>query len=175
MTKRNGFLVALGLALGASVAPSTAFAQTVLPAAPPVTVNYAFDIPLARVTPNPCTGGFTLISGTLHLALATTAGTAYQISAQLASDGNGIDALADGTPAGGTSQYLYGSDAGVSTTFPDGVPEYFETTLPINDFLIRDSLVETNDAYTMSTTLRLIFSNGLPSVPTLDSVSVACQ
>ena len=55
------------------------------------------------------------------------------------------------------------------------IPDRFQDATELNDFLIRDSLVETNDAYTMSTTLRLIVSNGLPSVPTLDSVSVACQ
>lgn len=175
MTARNRLAIAFGIVLGASasIAAPSAFAQLPLP---PATVNYSFDIPLARVTPNPCTGGFTLISGTLHLAVATTAGTAYQIVAQLASSGNGMDVSPDGTPVvGAPPPYLYGSDANVSTTFPDGVPEYVEQTMPINDFLVRDSLADTNDSYTMTTSLRLIFDNGLPTVPTLDSVSVACQ
>ena len=170
---RSRLFVAFSAALVAAVvlAASPAFAQV------PLTVNYTFDIPVAKITPNPCTGGFTLVSGTAHLAIgATTSTTGFQLRVKLGSVGNGIDVSSSGTPVvTGLAQYLYGSDVGATTTFPDGVPEYFERTVTVNDFLIRDSPIETNDSYTMNTTLRLIFSNGLPSVPVIDSVSVECQ
>ena len=174
MTTRNRLVIAFSVALGASasIAASSAFAQTT-----PVTINYTFDIPVAKVTPNPCTGGFTLVSGTAHLAMAAMTSTSgFQLGVKLASNGSGIDVSSTGTPlVSGLAQYLYDTGVGATTTFPDGVPNYFERTLTANDFLERDSPIETNDSYTMNTTLRLIFSNGLPSVPVLDSLSVQCQ
>ena len=174
MTTRSRLVIAFSVALGASasIAASSAFAQTI-----PVTINYTFDIPVAKVTPNPCTGGFTLVSGTAHLAIAATTSTSgFRLGVKLASTGSGIDASSTGTPlVSGLAQYLYDTEVGATTTFPYGVPEYFERTLTANDFLERDSPIETNDSYTMNTTLRLIFSNGLPSVPVLDSISVQCQ
>jgi len=179
VTTRKRLLIACSVVLGgsASTAASSASAQTTLPAAAPVTVNYTFDIPVVTVTPNPCTGGFTLISGRAHLAIAAmTSTTGFQVGVQLASTGTGIDVTSTGTPVvSGLPQYLYGTQVGATTTFPDGVPEYYERTLTASDLFERDSPIDTNDSYTMNTTLRLIFMNGLPSVPTLDSLSVSCQ
>ena len=184
MATRNRFFVAFSAVLVASVsfAGSSAYAQTVpvpVQTVPvPVTINYTFDLPLAKVTPNPCTNGFTLVSGTAHLALAaTTSSTGFQLAVQLGSTGNGIDVSPNGTPLvlGALPQYLYDSELNATTTFPEGVPEYYERTLTANDFLIRDSLFETNDSYVMNTTFRMVFSNGLPSVPVLESVEVACE
>ena len=184
MATRNRFFVAFSTVLVASVSlgGSSTYAQTVpvpVPTVPvPVTINYTFDIPLAKLTPNPCTNGFTLVSGTAHLVLAaTTSSTGFQLAVQLGSTGNGIDVSSNGTPLvmGALPQYLYDSELSTTTAFPEGVPEYYERTLTANDFLIRDSLFETNDSYVMNTTFRMIFSNGLPSVPVLESVEVACE
>ena len=170
---RRRLFVAFSATLVTAVvlAASPAFAQV------PLTVNYTFDIPVAKVTPNPCTGGFTLASGTAHLAIAATTSTSgFQLGVKLASTGSGIDTSSTGTPlVSGLAQYMYDTGVAATTTFPDGVPEYFERTLTANDFLERNSPIETNDSYTMNTTVRLIFSNGLMSVPVLDSISVQCQ
>src|SRR5205814_7776623 len=62
------------------VCSSDLFAQTL----PPTTVNYSFDVPLAKVIPNPCNGGFTLVNGTAHVAIAaTTSSTGFELAVGL--------------------------------------------------------------------------------------------
>jgi len=159
----------------ASLIASPAFAQTL----PPTTVNYSFDVPLAKVIPNPCNGGFTLVNGTAHVAIAaTTSSTGFELAVGLSGSGTGIDVSATGVPIiTSLPQYIYDSSFGATTTFPDGVPDYFERTLVANDYLIRNSTqFSTNDSYSMNTTFRLVFTNGSPAaVPVLESVSVACD
>src|SRR5437016_895177 len=41
-------------------------AQLVAPV--PITLNYAFSVPIAKVVPNSCTGGFVLVQGTMKLS-----------------------------------------------------------------------------------------------------------
>src|SRR5207237_6947029 len=71
----------------ASLIASPAFAQTL----PPTTVNYSFDVPLAKVVPNPCNGGFTLVNGTAHVAIAaTTSSTGFALAVGLSGSVNVI-------------------------------------------------------------------------------------
>jgi len=170
MKTRVSIAVATMILVGLTGSPLSA--QTAVP------INYAFDLPLAKVTSNPCTGGFTLVQGTAHLAIAASKSTSgFQLSVTLSGSGNGIDVSADGTPivVGAQPQYLYASRFGATTTFPEGVPQYFERTLIANDYLMRDSLTVTNDSYMLNSTFRLVFSNGLPSLPVLESVDVVCK
>lgn len=140
-------------------------------------VNYSFNVPIAKVLPNPCTGGFTLVNGTTTLAITALQQTAFQLKTSLTSSGSGKDVTVDGLPVifGALPDYEYSSDGSLIATFPDGIPSYFEHTLPMADFLVRDASTLTGDSYMMRTVLRLKFNNGIPSAPVLESISVACE
>jgi hypothetical protein len=142
-----------------------------------VSVNYSFKVPIAKVVPNPCTGGFTLLDGTASLAVTTVhqSTAPFQVKVALASSGRGQDALSSGIQLLGNPDYVYTSTASLTGTFPEGVPTYFEHTLTAVDFLVRDTPELTGDSYVMRTVVRLKLSNGLPAVPTLVSIAVVCD
>jgi hypothetical protein len=140
-------------------------------------VNYSFTVPIAKVVPNPCTNGFTLVTGALTLAISAVQQTAFQLTTALTSSGTGKDVTAAGLPLifGAGPDYQYSSDGSLIATFPDGIPTYFEGTMPMADFLVRDSPTLTGDSYVLRTVLRLKFNNGIPSAPLLESINVACE
>jgi|SRR6185295_14527768 len=154
-----------------TAAPTDAHAQVT------TLINYSFNVPVAKVVPNPCTGGFTLVNGTTTLAISALQQTAFQLKTTLTSTGRGSDVTSTGLPLifGAGPDYEYSSDGNLTATFPDGIPSYFEATLPVSDFLVRDSATLTGDSYMMRTVLRLTFTNGIPSAPALESISVACE
>jgi hypothetical protein len=154
-----------------TAAPTDALAQVT------TLVDYSFNVPIAKVVPNPCTGGFTLVNGTMTLAISAVQQTVFQLKTSLTSSGSGSDVTAAGLPLifGAKPDYAYASDVSLLSTFPDGIPTYFEATLPVADFLVRDSSTLTGDSYIMRTVLRLKFNNGIPTVPALESISVACE
>ena len=155
----------------------TAAAPTDAQAQVTTAVNYSFNVPLVKVVPNPCTGGFTLVNGTLTLAISAVQDTAFQLTTTLTSSGTGKDVTVDGLPliVGAGPDYQYSSDGSLTATFFDGIPTYFEGTLPMADFLVRNSPTLTGDSYMLRTVLRLKANNGIPTAPTLDSISVACE
>src|SRR3989442_15859588 len=65
----------------------------------PVTLNYAVSVPIAKVVPNTCTGGYVLVTGTTNLAITTIlAGQVpFAVTVKYTSSGTGQDVLADGT------------------------------------------------------------------------------
>lgn len=142
-----------------------------------LTANYSFQLPIAKVVPNPCTGGFTLLNGTASLAVTTIRQLTapFQIKVGLQSAGRGTDALATGITLLGKPDYVYASSVSLTGTFPEGVPMTFEHTLTAVDFLVRDTPELSGDSYEMRTVVRLKFSNGLPAVPTLVSIGVVCD
>jgi hypothetical protein len=155
----------------------TAAAPTDAQAQVTTVINYSFNVPIAKVVPNPCTGGFTLVNGTLTLAISAVQQTAFQLTTALTSSGTGKDVTAAGLPLifGAGPDYQYSSDGSLIATFPDGIPTYFEGTLPMADFLVRNSPTLAGDSYMLRTVLRLKFNNGIPSAPLLESINVACE
>jgi len=141
-------------------------------------VYYSFNIPIAKVVPNPCTtNGFTLVSGTMSVAITALQQTAFQLSASVTSTGSGKDVTVDGLPliVGAGPDYAYSSDAGALSTFPGGVPTYFEHTLRVTDWFVRSSPVLTGDSYVVRTYFRFKYNNGVPSAPVIETISVACE
>lgn len=140
-------------------------------------VNYSFDVPIAKVVANPCTGGFTLVNGTAALTVSALQQTTFQFNVALTSSGTGKDVTAGGLPllVGAKPDYAYSSDASAQSTFPSGPPTYYEHTMVAVDYLVRDSVTPTGDSYLMRTFLRLIYNNGVPSVPVLENISVVCE
>jgi hypothetical protein len=139
--------------------------------------NYTFSVPLAKVVPNPCSGGFTLVNGTISIAISAVQQTTFQLSATMSSSGSGKDVTAAGLPLilGALPDYSYSSSAGAVSTFSDGVPSYFEHTLRVTDFLVRNSPTLTGDSYVVRSIFRFKFNNGIPAVPVLETVAVACE
>ena len=143
----------------------------------PIVTNYSFNVPIVKTVPNPCTGGFVLVNGTMTVAIKTTAATDFTLRLDLASSGLGQDARADGTlVTDGTQKptYVYSGDAFTETNFPGGTPGYFKQTLNMVDFLKRNSLTPTGDSFQMSANFSVVFSNGIPAAPVLQGISVVC-
>jgi hypothetical protein len=171
MTKIKTLMTSAVCLAAITAAPTDALAQVT------TSVNYSFNVPIAKVVPNPCTLGFTLVNGTMTLAISAVQQTVFQLTTSLTSSGSGKDVTAAGLPLifGAKPDYDYASDVSLISTFPDGIPDYFEATLPVADFLVRDSPTLTGDSYMMKTVLRLKFNNGIPIAPALESISVACE
>jgi hypothetical protein len=141
-------------------------------------INYSFTVPIVKVLPNPCTlGAFTLVNGALTVSISAVQQIEFQLKTTLASSGTGKDVTSAGLPLifGAGPDYQYSSDGTLTATFPEGIPAYFEGTMPMADFLVRDSDTLTGDSYMLRTVLRLRFNNGIPSAPTIDTISVACE
>jgi hypothetical protein len=61
-------------------------------------------------------------------------------------------------------------------TFPSSAPPAsFEYTMPVTDFLVRDSASLTGDSYVAKTVFRFKYVNGIPSAPILEKISVICE
>jgi hypothetical protein len=151
---------------------------SVPPPSPTVTttnLSYSFNVPVAKAVVNPCSSTFVLINGNTHLAIATSTGSAFTALVDYASTGGGMDALASGALISDGTQkpdYAYSgqvsSEAGSSTT-----PGSFTTSIPIVDYLERSSGDRT-DAFLMSSLFEIAFTNGVPGVPVLTEINVAC-
>ncbi len=168
---RVGLLAAMVIAVMGATARD-AFAQL-----PPTVVNYSFTVPIVKTIPNPCTGGFVLVNGTMTVAITTTAASDFTLRLNLTSSGLGNDAHADGTlVTDGTQKpsYLYAGDAFTQTNFPGGTPGYFKQTLNMVDYLKRNSLTPTGDAFLTSANFSVIFANGVPAAPVLQGIAATC-
>ena len=144
-------------------------------AAAQVNLNYTLSLPVAKAVPNPCTGGFELLSATTTITINTVESlTAFNLSVAMTSSGTGSDAKADGTLILiGMPDYSYGSDTSLNANFPTK-PASFAATIPITDYLVRTG-VDTGDSFILNTVLRLSFTNGVPTTPVLQQLDVSCQ
>src|SRR5438045_8424563 len=128
--------------LGATRAPAHhAEAQLVAPG--PITLNYAVSVPIAKVIPNSCTGGYVLIKGTVKLRITTVQGgqVPFTVSVAYTSSGTGQDVLADGTPVFDGSQkpnYAYSSQVMTDAGFPS-TPQDFMQDPAVRDYLVRST------------------------------------
>jgi hypothetical protein len=144
---------------------------------PPTTLNYAFSVPIAKVIPNSCTGGFVLVKGTVKLNVTTVQGgqVPFTIAVFYSSSGTGQDVLADGTLIlDGTQKanYVYSSQIGTDAGFP-ATPQDFMQDPALRDYLVR-STGDRSDELVVDTAIDLTFTNGIPSAPVLQGLSVAC-
>ena len=172
MTNFRTLICAAAVSVVATAAPTDAQAQVT------TQINYSFKVPLVKVLPNPCTlGAFTLVNGELTVSISAVQQTEFQLKTIVMSWGTGKDVTSTGLALlfGAGPDYQYSSDARLTATFPDGIPTYFEATMRAADFLVRDSETLTGDSYMLRTVLRMRFNNGIPSTPTIDSISVACE
>ena len=163
------------LALNGAVTLDTNAVSATSRAAPPSTIvtNYAVTVPFAQTVPHPCHSGFVLLTGTMHVSIATTKSTDFKLQIQMTSAGRGEDADATGlTLPTGAPNYEYSSDATADATFPDGTPSYFEHPLTVTDYLAR--IGSTTDAFIMTTVFDVVYNNGIPTVPTLQSINLSC-
>jgi hypothetical protein len=164
----------LGTAANFAV-PGSSMATNMLPA---VALDYNIAIPIVKVIPNPCTGGFVLVNGTTTIAIRTLQTTDFTLQFAFTSTGRGEDALADGTLVSNGTQglpYQYSSRASGDTNFPDGKPEDFWQTVNTTEFLTRAPGQNTPDEFLMTPTFELTFTNGIPSVPVLRGINVSCD
>ena len=152
-------------------------AQAQLPPVPPVTLNYSFSVPVAKVVPNPCTNGFTLISGNAGFTIQTTQdSTSFKLKIDSTSSGKGEDALATGALIlNGTqkAQYDYASTTFSEATFPTK-PTTVLQTLTIGEYLVRSVDSGTNDSFIMRTVFEINYINGVPTLPILQSIDARC-
>jgi len=142
----------------------------------PITLNYSFSVPVAKVVPNACTSGFVLIDGTISLNIRTIEGgqVPFSLTVTYASTGNGQDALADGTLIlNGKLNYVYSSQTGSEAGFPEK-PQDFGQTVGIRDYLVRSS-GDKSDQLLVETVLDLTFTNGVPSAPVLEKLNISCS
>lgn len=164
----------LAVVLFGSVSAERALAQT------DIIQTNGFSAPVAKVVPNPCTGGAVLITGSQNVSITTTQSSTggFNIKINFSSSGTGQDALADGTLiTDGTQQpkYNYSSAVNVEVNFPT-MPSYFMITVPIRDYLQRELVTNPNaDALTLKTGVEITFSNGVPTVPIVRSLNVSCN
>jgi hypothetical protein len=131
---------------------------------PAVTLRYKSTIPIQKVIPNPCTGGFVLVNGTTTIRIKTRQSTDFTLQFAFTSTGRGEDALADGTLVSDGTQglpYQYSSKASGDTNFPDGKPEDFWQTVNTTEFLTRAPGQNTPDEFLMNPTFELTFTNGI--------------
>ena len=144
----------------------------------PITLKYAFSVPIAKVIPNSCTGGFVLVKGTLNLSITTVQGgqVPFTVAVAYTSSGTGQDVLADGTLVVDGSQkadYAYSSQVVTDAGFPS-TPQDFMQDPAVRDYLVR-STGDESDELLVDTAVDLTFTNGVPSVPVLQGLSVACS
>ena len=157
---------------------ASAHAQLISLNPPPTTLSYAFSVPIAKVVPNSCTGGYVLVKGTVKLSITTVQGgqVPFAVAVAYTSSGTGQDALADGTLVlNGTQKanYVYSSQMLTDAGFP-ATPQDFMQDPPLRDYLVR-STGDQSDELIVDTAIDLTFTNGLPSVPVLQGLSVACS
>ncbi len=175
-------LTGRALALTAAVTLDTNAASATTCAAPPpppapaptIATNYTVTVPFVQTVPHPCQPGFVLINGTMSVAFLTLASTDFNLEIQMTSAGRGEDADVTGLllpPA--APYYAYASDATAGATFPDGTPSYFAHPLMVTDYLARSGSI--TDAFIMTTVFNVVYNNGIPTVPTLQSINVSCQ
>jgi hypothetical protein len=163
---RIGFVLLLWCA-------SPAFAQlggTIT--APVISTNFRFDVPLSLAVAHPCYAGFVLINGTTTLNLTTVKGTDFRVQLTATATGTGEDASAAGIRlANGSLPYDYASESELLAKFPDGTPAMFAHSLTLVGELIRTD----EDAFTITTTFDLAYTNGIPTAPTLKSIDISCN
>jgi hypothetical protein len=142
----------------------------------PITLRYAFSVPVAKVIPNSCTGGFVLLQGTVKLSVTTVQGgqVPFSVGVAYTSSGTGRDALADGTliltPK---TNYVYSSQTVTDASFPETPQDFMQDPL-VRDYLVR-STGDRSDELLVDTAIDLTFTNGIPSAPVLRGLSVACS
>jgi hypothetical protein len=140
----------------------------------PIVTNYTVTLPYAQTVPHPCQSGFVLITGTVTVTVTTTQSTDFNLDIQMTSAGRGEDADATGlTLPTGAPNYEYASDATAAAVFSDGTPSYFEHPLMVTDYLAR--IGSTTDAFIMTTGFNVVYNNGIPTVPTLQSINISCK
>jgi hypothetical protein len=137
------------------------------------------SLPVAKVVPNPCTGGFVLITGNESVQITTTQdSTGFDVKLSFTSSGKGEDALADGTLlTDGTQKpkYNYSGVLNAEVAFAS-VPSSLTLTVPIGDYLQRELVTNPKaDDFMLKTVLDLSFNNGVPGVPTLRGLNVKCE
>jgi hypothetical protein len=155
--------------------PVPAFAQLLPPIVPTINLTYTFSVPVLKPVVNPCTTTFVLINGRTDLTIATSAGTDFKISVDYVSTGTGQDARADGTLISDGTQkanYMYSGDVNSEAGFP-AKPATFIASIPLVDYAERSS-GDTTDAFLMSSLFEITFTNGVPAVPLLKAIDVAC-
>ena len=167
----------LAAALLAAANAETARAQSLTPPPPPPpTLSYSFNVPVVKAVPNPCFGGFELVTGNQGITITTTQGASgFSIGLSVNSSGRGEDALADGTLIlDGTQhgQYLYSSTSDTKIDFPT-LPGTADVEIPITDYLSR--AYGPAETFAMQTVLSISFVNGVPSAPVLKGIAVGCQ
>jgi hypothetical protein len=151
------------------------FPATVPATVPTTSVRYTFSVPVAKPVVNPCSTSFVVITGNTNLTIDTSVGPEFKILVGYVSTGGGMDALAGGTLISDGTQkadYAYSgqvtSEVGSLTT-----PATFITSIPIVDYVERSS-GDTSDAFLMSSLFETTFTNGVPGVPVLKEIAVAC-
>ena len=158
---------------GAAAFDRTIHAQTV----PAVTLNYSYDIPVVKLVPNPCTNGFALVSGSMNVSITTSASSSFALKATFNSSGRADDAKADGAVISDGTQkpaYIYTSSVSADANFPNGRPAYFMQTLNITDYFVRATETDTGDSFLVNAVFKLTFNNGIPELPALQRLEVAC-
>lgn len=143
----------------------------------PVTLNYAFNVPVLKLVPNPCTNGFALVDGAMAVSITTSASSAFALKATFNSSGRADDARVDGTVISDGTQkpaYLYTSSVSTDSNFPNGKPAYFMQTLNVTDYLVRSTTTDTGDSFLVNAVFKLTFNNGIPELPVLQRIDVAC-
>lgn len=144
----------------------------------PVTLKYAFSVPIAKVVPNSCTSGYVLVKGTLNLSVTTVQGgqVPFTVAVAYTSSGTGQDVLVDGAPVVDGSQkpdYAYSSQMATDAGFPT-TPQDFMQDPAVRDYLVRAGGDE-SDELLVDTAIELTFTNGVPTLPVLQGLSVACS
>ena len=164
---------ALAVALLAAASAEPARAQVTTPS---TTLNYSFSVPVAKAVPNPCSGGFELITGNQNIGVATTSSSSgFSIAVTFNSSGKGEDALSDGTLIlNGTQlpKYVYSSTSNTQVDFPT-MPSTATLEIPVTDSLARES--GPAKTFMMQTVLSISFTNGVPAAPVLTGLAVGCQ
>jgi predicted secreted protein len=144
----------------------------------PITLKYAASVPIVKVVPNSCTGGYVLVKGTTKLSITTVQGgeVPFTVAVSYTSSGTGQDALADGTLVVDGSQkanYAYSSQMQTDAGFPS-TPQDFMQGPAVRDYLVR-STGDGSDQLLLDTAIELTFTNGIPTAAVLQGLSVACS
>lgn len=168
-------LTGRALALTAAVTLDTNNISVPPAIVPTTNFSYSFNVPVAKAVVNPCSANFVLVTGNTHLTIATSTGPAFTALVNYASTGGGMDALADGALiSDGTQRADYAYSGQVSTEAGSPTtPETFIQSIPMVDYLERSSGDRT-DAFLMSSLFEIAFTNGVPGVPVLKEIAVAC-
>jgi len=141
------------------------------------TVGANVTVPIAKVVPNACSGGFALINGNLNVGVSTATDPVsgfFTVTLTLTSSGQGQDASSDGTLLlNGSSLYQYAGSLSFDAGFPT-VPASIALTLPMRDYLIRAS-GDTSDMMALTTTLEIDLTYGMLSGASLQQLDTRCQ